>query len=165
MATPAQPLAVCILRWIYSQLAEVLKMLKNFLLGIIAFIDAQIAILQAWVAQWGLVALANKYIFDQIQKILDQIREQMTSIPGGPAAELCPEFYSYFLGPALYLFDTAVASLNRFKERFLNMISFENKLNQLIAYWEQTKANLIMAIDILDDAIYKAAMDAAAQVP
>lgn len=165
MATIAQPLAVCILRWIYSQVAKVLEMLKNFLLGIIAFIDAQIAILKAWLAQWDLLAKATQFIWDQIKKVLDAIREAMTSIPGGPAAELCPEFYSYFLGPALYLFDTAVESLTRFKERFMNMVSFMDNIERLIAYWEQTKANLIMAIDILDDAIYKATMDAAAQVP
>jgi hypothetical protein len=38
-------------------------------------------------------------------------------------------------------------------------------IDRLIAYWTQTKANLVMAVDILDDAIYKATMDAAAKVP
>lgn len=165
MATIAKPLATCILRWVYQQAAKILEMLKNFLLGIIAFIDAQIAILRAWLAQWDLLAKATEFVWNQIQKVLDQIREAMTSIPGGPAAEICPEFYSYFLGPALYLFDTAVASLTRFKDRFLSMVSFMDRLDVLIAYWTQTKANLVAAIDILDDALYKAYMDAAAAVP
>jgi hypothetical protein len=165
MATVAKPLATCILRWIYEQAAAILQLLKNFLLGIIAFIDAQIAILRAWLAQWDLLARATELVWNQIQTILDAIREAMTSIPQGPLAELCPEFYSYFLDPALYIFDTTTAALQRFKDRFLSIVSFMDDVDRLIAYWTQTKANLVIALDVIDDALYKAYMDAADAVP
>jgi hypothetical protein len=165
MATVAKPLATCSLRWIYEQAAAILQLLKNFLLGIIAFIDAQIAILRAWIAQLDPVVRATEFIWSQIQKVLDAIREAMTAIPQGPLAELCPEFYSYFLDPAWYLYNTTVAALTRFKERFLSMYSFLGQLDRLLGYWEQSKANLIMAIDVIDDALYKAYMDSADAVP
>lgn len=165
MASPAQPLAKCIVRWIYSQLAPILKMLKDFLLGIIAFIDAQIAILRAWLAQWDILAKLEEQVWNAIKSVLDQIRNQMTSVPGGPLAEFCPEFYSYFLGPALALFDAAVAGLALFRERFHNMVSFMDEIDRLIAYWTQTKINLVAAVEVLDDAIFIALQNAASAVP
>lgn len=165
MSSPARPLAKCIVRWIYSQLAPILQMLKNFLLGIISYIDAQIAILRAWLAQWDVLAQAEEFLWNQFQAVLDTIRNQMTSIPGGPLAEFCPEFYSYFLDPALALFDAAVAGLTLFRERFHNMISYMDEIDRLIAYWEQTKIDLMAAVEILDDAIFIALQNAASAVP
>lgn len=165
MSTVAKPLATCILRWLYEQAAAILQLLKTFLLGLIAFIDAQIAILRAWLAQWDLLAKATELIWNQIQKVLDAIREAMTSVPQGPLAELCPEFYAYFLNPALYIFDNTTAALQRFKERFKNMVSYMDEIDRLIAYWNQTKLNLVYALDIIDDALYRAYMAEADAVP
>ncbi|MFA5163901.1 MAG: hypothetical protein WC441_05300 [Patescibacteria group bacterium] len=165
MASPAQPLAKCIVRWIYSQLEPILKALKNFLLGIIAFIDAQVAILRAWLAQWDVLAKLEEAAWKLFQTVVDKIRNELTTIPGGPLAEFCPEFYEYFMGPALALFEAAIASLTLFRERFHNMISFMDDIDRLIAYWEQTKANLVAAVEILDDAIYIALQKAASAVP
>lgn len=165
MSSPAKPLAKCIVRWIYSQLEPILQALKDFLLGIIAFIDAQVAILRAWLAQWDILAKIEEAVWNQIKNVLDTIRNQMTSIPGGPLAEFCPEFYEYFMNPALALFDAAVASLTLFRERFHNMVSFMDEVDRLIAYWTQTKINLVAAVEVLDDAIFIALQNAADAVP
>jgi hypothetical protein len=165
MSSPAQPLAKCIVRWIYAQLEPILTAIKNFLLGIIATIDAQIAILRAILAQGDVLAKMEEKAWQAFQKIVDQIRNTLTTMPGGPLAEFCPEFYEYFMGPALALFEAAIASLTLFRNRFHNMISYMDDVDRLIAYWEQTKANLVAAVEILDDAIYIALQKAASAVP
>lgn len=165
MASPARPLAKCIVRWIYQQAAELLEKLKQFLLAIISYIDAQIAILRAWLAQFDVLARIEEAAWAVVQEVLNTLRNQMTSIPGGPLAEFCPEFYSYFLDPALALFDAAVANLTVFRERFHNMISFMDEVDLLIAYWEQTKIDLVAAVEVLDDAILIALSNAADAVP
>lgn len=165
MTTPARPLATCILRWIYEQVAAILEALKAFLMALIAQIDAIIAILRAWLAQWDLLAKAEQFVYDLVQQAIDAIREQLTSIPGGPLAEFCPEFYAYFLDPALAMFDRTVASLNIFRERYKNMLSFMDEVDRLILYWEQIKADINYAILILDDGIYQALARAASEVP
>jgi len=165
MTTPARPLATCILRWIYEQVAAVLEALKVFLLTLIAQIDTIIAFLRAWLAQWDFLARAEQFVYDLVQQAIDDIREQLTSIPGGPLQELCPEFYAYFLDPALAMFDRTVASLNIFRERYKNMLSFMDEVDRLILYWEQIKVDLLYAIDIIDDGIYQALARAASEVP
>lgn len=165
MSSPARPLAVCIIRWIYEQIKEILEKLKAFLLGIIEYIDLQIQSLRAWLAQWDYLAKIEQFVWDQVQKVIEEIREKLTTIPGGPLAEFCPEFYSYFMDPALDIFEAAVASLTLFRERFHNMISYMDEIDQLISYWEQIKTDLIAAVEILDDAIYIQMMKAAESVP
>jgi hypothetical protein len=166
MTTPARPLATCILRWIYEQASALLQMLKQALLSILAAIDAQIAVLRAWLAQWDLLARADEYLNNLVQQIIEQIRNTLVSFPGGPLQELCPEFYSYFLDPALALFDTIVNALNVARSRYKNEISFMDEVDYLISYWEQIKADLLFAIEVLDDAIYKKlVVEAAQQVP
>lgn len=164
--TPARPLAFCVLRWIYEQISAILKLLKQFLLSILAFIDAQIAKLRAMLAQWDLLSKAEEALWSIVQKVIDEIRNAMLSVPNGPLAEFCPEFYSYFLDPAKGLFEAAVAALNVYRNRYKNMLSFLTYLDQLIAYWEQIKADLTYAIDVLDDAIHAALLkEAASAVP
>lgn len=165
MATPAQPLAKCILRWLYQQAAAVLKALKDFLLGIIAFIDAQIAWLRALLAQCDILSRAEKFLWDQLQKLYEELKNKLMSFPGGPLADLCPEFYAYFLNPAGFLLDDAMAALSIFRERYHNVISFMDEVDRLIMYWDQTKANLVGAIDIIDAALLEAMMKEAEQVP
>lgn len=165
MASPARPLAKCVVRWIYQQAAELLEKLKQFLLLIISYIDAQIAILRAWLAQFDVLARIEEAAWAVVQEALNTLRNQMTSLPGGPLAEFCPEFYSYFLDPALALFDAAVANLTIFRERFHNMISFMDEVDLAIAYWEQIKIDLVASVEILDDAILIALSNAADAVP
>jgi len=165
MASPARPLASCVLRWIYEQIAEVLQKLKDGLLSLISLIDAQIAILRAWLAQWDLLAKGEEFLWNQAQKVIDEIREALTTMPDGPLAEFCPEFYEYFMEPGLAIFEAAVAGLTLFRNRFHDMISYMDDIDRLIAYWEQIKVDLLAAIEVIDDAIFIQTMAAAEKVP
>jgi len=165
MGSPARPLAKCVARWIYEQASKILETLKALLLSIIAAIDAQIAALRAWLAQWDVLAKAEEFLWEQFQKVIEAIREQLMSAPEGPLAEFCPEFYEYFLDPARSLFESAVSSLAITRESFHNMVSYMDEVDQLISYWEDTKIQLVASVQILDDAIYQALMREAEQVP
>lgn len=163
--TPTQALATCVLRWIYEQIAAILEALKAILLALIAFIDALILILKAWLAQFDILAILEEAAWAVIQALIEEIRNLLTSIPDGPLKELCPEFYQLFTDPALQLFDTAVAGLTIWRERYKNLISFMDEIEALLLYWEAIKADLVATVEILDDAIYLALMDAADEVP
>lgn len=165
MASPARPLAKCILRWIYEQIHQLLEMLKQFLLMLIEYIDALIAALYAWLVQWDVLAKIEQFIWDQVQEVIEQIRNALMNVPKGPLAEFCPEFYSYFLDPARSLFEAAVASLTIFRNRYKNMISFADELQQLISYWEQIKVDLIASVEILDDAVLAKTSELGEEVP
>lgn len=165
MATPARPLAKCILRWIYEQAAEVLRALKNYLLGIISYVDAQIVILRAWLAQYDLLSRGEEYLWNLLKTAEEDIKNSLLSFMQGPEARLCPEFYEYFLDPAQFLLQNALGSLSAFRERYLNMISFMDEIDRLIQYWEQIKVDLLATIDIIDDALFVASQNASEIVP
>jgi hypothetical protein len=163
MATPARPLATCVLRWIYEQVSAILKMLKQFLLAILSYIDALIAQLRALLAQWDLLAKAEELLWNALQSLVEQIKNALLSAPQGPLAEFCPEFYSYFLDPAIGLLDANTAALTAIRNKYKNKLSILYYFDRQIAYWEQIKADLIFAIDVLDDAIHQALLVEAAQ--
>lgn len=165
MVSPARPLAKCILRWIYEQISEVLQKLKDALMALITYIDSQIDALRAWLAQWDYLAKAEKFVWEQVQKVIDEIRNRLTTMPDGPLAEFCPEFYEYFMEPALAIFEAAVASLTLFREKFHNTISYMDEVDRLIAYWEQIKIDLLAAVEIIDDAILIKSQELAEEVP
>jgi len=165
MASPARPLASCVLRWIYEQVAEILQKLKDALLALISIIDAQIALLRAWLAQWDLLARAEELLWEQVEKVIEELRSLLTTMPDGPLAEFCPEFYEYFMEPGLAIFESSVAGLTLFRNRFHDMISYMDEIDLLISYWEQIKADLVASIEIIDDAIFIQTMAAAENVP
>ena len=165
MASPARPLAKCVLRWIYEQIHQLLEMLKQFLLMLIEYIDALIATLYAWLIQFDVLAQIEEFIWNQIQEVIEEIRNALMNVPKGPLAEWCPSFYSYFMDPARALFENAVASLTIFRNRYKNLISFKDELENLISYWEQIKVDLIASVEIIDDAIYIALNDLGDEVP
>ena len=166
MVTPARPLATCVLRWIYEQVSALLQLLKQFLLGLLAYIDAQIAKLRAFLAQWDLLAQAEEFLYNTLTELVEQLKSALLGIPQGPLAEFCPEFYAYFLDPAIGLLDANTAVLDAIRNKYKRKLSFLYYLDQLIAYWEQIKADLVYAIDVLDDAIHQALLvEAAEAVP
>jgi len=165
MASPAQPLARCVARWIYEQASKVLEMLKAYLLSIITAIDIQIAALRAWLAQWDILAQAEQWLWEQFEQVINAIREQLMSAPEGPLAEFCPEFYSYFMEPARGIFENAISSLTIYRSSYSDMVSYMDEVDQLISYWEQTKVQLVASVDIIDDAIYIALQNEAESVP
>jgi len=166
MATPMRPLATCVLRWIYEQAAALLQMLKQALLALLAYIDALIAKLRAILAQWDLLAKAEELLWSLIQGAMDAIKDALTSFPEGPLAAFCPEFYSYFVDPAIGLLDANTAALSAIRNKYKSYVSAVYYLERQIAYWEQIKADLVGAIDVLDDAIHAALLiEAAEAVP
>lgn len=164
-ASPQVTLAKCVLEWIYSQIAAILEALKAILLALIAMIDAYIIWLRAWLAQFDILAQIEEAAWAVVQALIDQVRNMLTAIPDGPFKELCPEFYQLFTDPALQVFDTAVAGLTIWRERYKNVLSFMDEIDRLIGYWESIKLELQYTVEILDDAIYLALMDAAEEVP
>jgi len=159
------PVATCVVRWIYDQASWVLQQLKALLLSMITIIDAYIAILRAWAAQWDLLAKGEQWLWDQVKGVLDEMKSQLDSLPDAPGAELCPEFVNYFTDPIVGLLEIATASLEYLHENLNSTLSYMDNLDQLIAKWENTKADMIAAIDIIDAALYEALMNAAEAVP
>jgi hypothetical protein len=166
MATFARPLATCVLRWIYEQAAAILQMLKQALLALLAYIDTAIAAARAWLTQWDLLAKAEEIAWALVQAAVEAIKDALTSFPEGPLAEFCPEFYAYFLDPAIGLLDANTAALSAIRNKYKNYLSAVFYFEQIIAYWTQIKADLVSAIDVLDDAIHHALLvEAAEAVP
>ena len=164
-ATPAVVVAKCVLRWIYSQISAILEALKAILLAIIALIDAYIIWLRAWLAQFDILSQIEEAAWAIAQALIDQVRNMLTAIPEGPFKELCPEFYRMFSDPALQMFDTAVSGLTIWRERYKNVVSFMDEVDRLISYWDSIKTELTYIVQILDDAIMLALMDAAEDPP
>lgn len=165
MVSPARPVAKCVVRWIYEQASWVLKQLKNLLLSLITAIDAYILILRAQAAQWDLLAKGEQFLWDQVKGFLDEIKSQLTALPKGPAGDICPEFVIYFTDPLLGLLESSLRSLNFIHEDVNASLSYMDELDRLILYWENTKLDLVAAIDIIDAALLEALEREAEAVP
>lgn len=165
MATVARPLASCAARWLYEQASAILELLKAYVNTALAWIDTQIIALRAFLAQYDIVAQGEEWLWEQFQAIIDNLRNSLSSAPPGPAADLCPEFFEYFMNPGKYMLDDSMAALNIFRERYKNKLSYMDEIDKLIQYWEQAKADLTHALEIIDDALYAALMREAAEVP
>jgi hypothetical protein len=163
--TPGGTLAICILRWLYAQVAPLLEALKAILLAIIQFIDLQVQLLKAMLAQLDILKAIEEAAWAIVQAIINKIRDTLTAIPEGPLKELCPEFYRLFTDPALQIFDASVAALSIYRERYKNVLSFMDEIEVLFQYWEGIKNELVALVESIDDAIYWAKMEAASAVP
>jgi hypothetical protein len=157
--------AICVLRWLYAQVAPLLEALKAILLAIIQFIDLQVQLLKAMLAQLDILKAIEEAAWAIVQAIIDKIRDTLTAIPGGPLQELCPEFYQLITDPALQIFDASVAALSIYRERYKNVLSFMDEIEVLFQYWEGIKNELVALVESIDDAIYWAKMEAASAVP
>ena len=160
-----QATVICILRWIYAQIAPLLEALKQIILAMIAYIDSLLLWLKAWLAQFDILAQLEEASWQLVQALLDAIRDALTNLPGGPLRELCPEFYQLLTDPALNLFDSAVSGLTVYRERYKNVLSFMDEIEILYQYWDAVKTELIALVDSIDDAIYWAMREAAQSVP
>ena len=165
MSTPLRPIAVCVARWLYEQASWVLKQLKKLLLWLIDLIDAQIAALRAWAAQYDFLAKGEQWLWDQIKWFLDELMNQLNSAPKGPLGDLCPEFVGYITDPLLGLLEAFTRSLTYVHEDVNSLLSYMDELDRLIAYWDNTKQDLVATVDILDAALYEALMNEAENVP
>lgn len=165
MSSPARPVAKCVVRWIYEQASWVLRQLKNLLLSLITTIDAYILILRAQAAQWDLLAQGEQFIWDQVKGVLDETKNQLSAIPDGPVGDVCPEFVIYFTDPILGLLEVFTRSLNYLHEDVNASLSYMDELDRLILYWENTKLDLVAAVDIIDAALLEALEREAESIP
>jgi hypothetical protein len=161
VAIPTGVLVACILDWIYKQAVQILEMLKAILLALIAAADAFILWLKAQLAILDVISQLEQAAWAVFQALVDAIRNQLLNFPEGPLAQLCPEFYQMFLDPALQYFDTTVAFITVYREKYKNVLSFMDEVEDLFAYWTQIKQELTDTVMILEDAILLAMAEAA----
>lgn len=158
--------ALCILNWLYAQVAPLLEALKAILLAIIQYIDAQILWLKAQLAQLDILKNIEEAAWAIVQAMINLIRDTLTALPfTGPLRELCPEFYQMITDPALEIFDISVSGLSIYRERYKNVLSFMDEVEVLYQYWLGIKNELVALVESVDDAIYWAKMEAASAVP
>jgi hypothetical protein len=153
LSAPATPLAECILRYLYAIPSSNLKALKNFLNAIIAFIDAQIKKLWLLLAQYDLLAKAEEILWNAAKQVIDAIKNQLLTVPDGPGLNQCPEFYEYFMAPAVALFEALTEGLSVYRGRYQGLISYMDEVDALIAYWNNIKLFMGYGIEVADDAI------------
>jgi hypothetical protein len=153
VSAPATPLAECILRYLYSITESILQALKNFINGLIALIDAQIARLRALLAQYDLLSKAEEILWNQVKTIIDALKSLLGTVPAGPGQDQCPEFYEYFIAPAVAYLEGITEGLSIYRQRYQGIISYMDEIDELIAYWENIKTFMGYGIDVIDDAI------------
>jgi len=151
----------CIVRWIYDQVAELLKKLKDALLAAIAFIDRQIDALRIILAQADILAQIEERLWGIFESFIEEIKNALFGGIPGPAEELCPEFYEFIMAPFRTILEGYVDIFSIYRERWKSLLSFMDEFEYLISYWESTKAYLLAMVDVLDDAIYTALESAA----
>jgi len=159
------PVATCVVRWIYEQASWVLQKLKELLLLMITYIDMIIAILRAWLAQWDLLAKLEQFLWEQVEWFLEELMSLLDSLPLGPAGDICPEFVAYFTDPIVGLLESFTGSLKYLHGDLNSMLSYMDDIDRYLMYWENTKLDMVAAIDIIDAALYEALMNAAEDVP
>lgn len=150
---PATPLAQCILRYFYSIESAILKALKAFLNTILSYIDAQIAKLRAFLAQYDLIARGEEILWNQFNAIIEALKSALTTVPEGPGLDQCPEFYEYFITPQVAYLEAVQEGASIYRQRYQGIISYMDELDALIAYWENVKQFIIYGVEVIDDAI------------
>jgi len=164
MATVGRPIAICVSRWLYSLSSEILQLLKAAVLWLIEQIDIEIARLRAILAQYDIVANVHEILWALAQAIIDEARSRMSNlVPDEP--EYCPEVYEYFSDPFVILFEQSLGNLTLFKEKYADYVTYIDNVDRTIAYWEQIKADLLLVLEVIDDAHYAALARSAQAVP
>ena len=158
-------IATCVVRWLYGLAGPLLETLKAILLAMIEWLDLQIILLRAVLAQFDIISMIEEVAWSLIEALFNYLKDQLLALPAGPFAELCPEFYQLLTDPAYALLDTATAGLSIFRERYKSMLSYMDEVDAVLKHWEWIKADLVNLVEVTDDAIYWAAMQAASEVP
>lgn len=165
MATPLQTVAKCIARWLYEQASAILQQLKAFILALIDLIDQQILILKAILASMDILSQLEEAAWNQVEAAINAIRDALFNAVPGPPLDECPEFYMNIMEPAIVAFENSVTALTVFRERYKNMLSYMDEVEEALLYWEDTKLQLTAILNVLDDALYNALMNEAERVP
>jgi len=154
-------IAKCVVRWIYDQVAELLKILKEKLLQAIAFIDRQIDALRMILSQADILARFEEFLWNGFQEIIQQIKDALLSGIPGPEESLCPEFWEFIMAPLNLILYNYTDIFSVYRERWKSLLSFMDEVDYFISYWESTKSYLLAMVDVLDDATYAAMENAA----
>ena len=163
--TVAQPLAKCILNYLYSAVREVLDKLRSIIEKAIFFIDAQILKLRTLLAQYDYLKKAAEIINDFIQGIIDDIKNALLSGIDGPVGDTCPEFYRYLTEPLIGLLDASLSAYTPFTDKYMNLVSIVAWYDRLIVYWEGIKFFMLAMLDVIDDAVYLKTQELGNSVP
>jgi len=155
-------IAKCVARWIYDQVADLLKQLKEKLLTAISFIDRQIDTLRLTLAQADILAKGEEFLWNGFQGIIQTIKDALLSGIPGPEESACPEFFEFIMAPFNLLFTNYTDIFSIYRERWKSLLSFMDEVDYFISYWESTKQYLLAIIDVVDDATYMAGENAAA---
>lgn len=154
MATPLQPLAKCILNYIYSIASELLSKLRAIVEKALFFIDAKILQLRAFLAQYDLIKKYAELVNDQVQAIIDEIKSALLSGVPGPIDDTCPEFYAYITDPLIGLIDASLSAFTPYTDQWMSTVSVVHYYDQLIVYWVGIRDFLLAILDVIDDAAY-----------
>lgn len=173
MATPAQPVATCIFRFMYEQSSAVLKALRAFIESGIVIVDAKILAIRVEIEANEPALILEKYVWDKQEAYINKIKSNiLAGMPGpgggipGPSPDDCPEFYQYIAQPSIGMLESSLAAFTPYKDRYMKLLSHSSRLDQLLTYWEAIKAQLLAILDVLDDALYNALiLEAANAVP
>ena len=156
MATTAQPIATCIARFLYEQHSTPLKILKAFIEQQLVFIDAQILILRVKIAEVEPAKLLQNIVWGTVEQAIERQKSTMLAGIPGPQPDICPEFYTYITAPAVALLESSLAAFLPYKAKYQKFAYASYHFNELITYWEYTKAQLLAIMDVIDDALYNA---------
>lgn len=156
MATPVPSVARCISRFFYDQNSASLKALRAFIEQIIVFVDAQIVAARAAVAAVEPARILEEFVWSKVELAIETQKSNMLSNLPGPAADICPEFYTYITDPAVALLEGSLAAFLPYKQRYQRFAYATDQFDDLVSYWESAKAQLLAILDVLDDALYNA---------
>jgi hypothetical protein len=148
----------CVLSWAYKQTSVYLRIIRDFIEKMILKVDQQILVLRAFIASRDPVLLFEKYTWNKYEEAVDAAKNILLSgiTKLGPAQDVCPEFYEYLTSPAIALLEAGFSFSEIYKNRYSSLLSFTAHLNTLLRYWETTKEQLRLTLDIIDDALYNA---------
>lgn len=157
-------LAQCVVNFFYTLASAILQLLKSFIEQLILYIDSIIAKLRALIAILDALLNPIEVLWSFFEAILEQLKNSL--LGGiqklGPAGDLCPEFFQYFTDPVLVLFES-FSVFTIYKENYLHSVSLTAYFDQALTYWTATKAILLEAFVVIDDAILAALEKEAAE--
>ena len=157
-------LAQCVVNFFYTLASAILQLLKSLIEQLILFIDAQIAKFRALLAIIDALLNPIEAIWAFFEAILEQLKNAL--LGGiqklGPAGDLCPEFFQYFTDPVLALFES-FSVFTIYKENYFSALSLTSYFDRVLTYWTATKAVLLEAFVVIDDAILAALEKEAAE--
>jgi len=154
MTTPIQPITKCILDHLYSLTEDKLNQLRAIIEAAILLIDAQILWLRSQIQAYDIMeyVVGSKWLI--AKDAIDKFQSMLADGFGGPADDVCPDFYHYLVDPIIGMNQATLSALLPYKDKYGKLASATAQFDRLLAYWEAAKAFLFALLDVIDDAIY-----------